>query len=124
MMGKPMNDKQKSYIQQLINWNKEDLIDFKTFCGLCALCERLLAPEYCPQLPDRKTDPCHEVRRCQKPKLYTHLLILQVIFCKANLITWSFEPEKMCFFSFLFRSKPLTLKLSPVNYTVRKSALT
>ncbi|KAJ3644663.1 hypothetical protein Zmor_022375 [Zophobas morio] len=61
MMGKPMTPKQQNYFHGLIGWGDDDVIDFKTFCGLCALCERLLAPEYCAQLPDRRTDPCHEI---------------------------------------------------------------
>ncbi|XP_008197167.1 uncharacterized protein LOC103314071 isoform X1 [Tribolium castaneum] len=61
MMGKAMTQKQATYIRDLIGWRDDDVMDFKTFCGLCALCERLLAPEYCAQLPDRKSDPCHEI---------------------------------------------------------------
>lgn len=61
IMGKPLNEKQCFYFKNLIGWNDEDIFDFKTCCGLFALCERLLAPEFCPQLPDRKKDPCHEV---------------------------------------------------------------
>ncbi|XP_044253371.1 uncharacterized protein LOC123004262 [Tribolium madens] len=61
MMGRAMTEKQEKYYRDLIGWKDDDVMDFKTFCGLCALCERLLAPEYCAQLPDRKNDPCHEI---------------------------------------------------------------
>jgi hypothetical protein len=61
MMGKAMSDQQRKYFRDLIGWCDDDVMDFKTFCGVCAVCERLLAPEYCSQLPDRKSDPCHEV---------------------------------------------------------------
>ncbi|RZC41389.1 uncharacterized protein BDFB_002019, partial [Asbolus verrucosus] len=57
MMGKAMTEKQQHYIRSLVGWGDDDVMDFKSFCGLCAACERLLAPEYCPQLPDRKSDP-------------------------------------------------------------------
>jgi hypothetical protein len=61
MMGKAMSDQQRKYFRDLIGWCDDDVMDFKTFCGVCAVCERLLAPEYCSQLPDRKSDPCHEI---------------------------------------------------------------
>lgn len=60
-MGKAMNEVQIKKYRELIGWNDEDLYDFKTFCGLCALCERVLGPELYPQMPDKKFDPCHEV---------------------------------------------------------------
>lgn len=63
MMGKDLTKEQLERYHQLVGWKDNDQIDFKTFCGICALCERLLAPEYCVQLPDRKTDPCHEVKK-------------------------------------------------------------
>lgn len=62
MMGKDLSEKQSQEFHELIGWKDDDQIDFKTFCGLCALCERLLAPEYCVQFPGKKADPCHEVR--------------------------------------------------------------
>lgn len=61
MMGKNMTDKQRNHVKGLVSWSDEEEMDFKTFCGLCAFCERLLAPEYYPQLPSKKADPCHEV---------------------------------------------------------------
>lgn len=60
-MGKALNDNQYDYFKNLIGCKDDDILDFKTSCGIFALCERLLAPEFCPQLPDRKSDPCHEV---------------------------------------------------------------
>ncbi|KAJ8926518.1 hypothetical protein NQ314_021120 [Rhamnusium bicolor] len=61
IMGKPMTQKQAKYFKDLIGWEESDIFDFKTCCGIFALCERLLAPEFCPRIPDRKTDPCHEI---------------------------------------------------------------
>lgn len=61
MMGKAMSEAQIKKYRELIGWNDEDLYDFKTFCGLCALCERVLGPELYPQMPDKKFDPCHEI---------------------------------------------------------------
>lgn len=60
-MGKPLNERQYTYFKSSMGWNDDDVLDFKTCCGIFALCERLLAPEFCPQMPDRKCDPCHEV---------------------------------------------------------------
>lgn len=61
MMGHPLSRSQLDWFQNLVGWSEDDTFDFKTFCGLCALCERLLAPEYYPQLPSKRLDPCHEV---------------------------------------------------------------
>lgn len=60
-MGRPLGEEQYKNFEELIGWNENDKLDFKTCCGIFALCERLLAPLFCPQLPDRKNDPCHEV---------------------------------------------------------------
>lgn len=70
MMGKTMSIKQSDHFRQLIDWDDDDLYDFQTFCGLCAVCERLLAPEYNPQTPDRKADPCHEVSISYEEKCF------------------------------------------------------
>lgn len=61
MMGRKLTDDQMRRFRDLVGWKDEDNFDFKTFCGLSALCERLLAPEYHQKLPTRKADPCHEV---------------------------------------------------------------
>ncbi|KAK9744704.1 hypothetical protein QE152_g7472 [Popillia japonica] len=61
MMGHPLSRSQLDWFQNLVGWSEDDTFDFKTFCGLCALCERLLAPEYYPQLPSKRLDPCHEI---------------------------------------------------------------
>lgn len=62
IMGKDLTKEQLMRFNQLMGWKDDDQIDFKTFCGICALCERILAPEFCKQLPDKKSDPCHEVK--------------------------------------------------------------
>lgn len=61
MMGKKLTDEQMERFRGLVGWRDDDIFDFKTFCGVSALCERILAPEYCQNLPSRKVDPCHEV---------------------------------------------------------------
>nr|CAI5837116.1 unnamed protein product [Callosobruchus analis] len=61
VMGKALTTSQLSYIRTLIGWQDNDIFDFKTCCGIFALCERLLASQFCPQIPDRKTDPCLEI---------------------------------------------------------------
>lgn len=61
LMGKPMTERQAKYFKNLVEWKEEDTYQFKTCCGIFALCERLLAQEFCHQLPDKNTDPCNEV---------------------------------------------------------------
>ncbi|GJQ80920.1 hypothetical protein Trydic_g4737 [Trypoxylus dichotomus] len=61
MMGNPLTEMQLKSFQGRVGWSEDETFDFKTFCGLCALCERLLAPEYYPQLPSKQADPCHEI---------------------------------------------------------------
>ncbi|KAF7282148.1 hypothetical protein GWI33_003114 [Rhynchophorus ferrugineus] len=61
LMGRPMMQDEAVYFRNLIGWMDDDVFDFRTFCGVAALCERIMAPAYCPRLPDRKEDPCHEI---------------------------------------------------------------
>lgn len=60
-MGRKLTEEQGKRFRGLVGWKDEEVFDFKTFCGLCALCERILAPEYCQKLPNKKADPFHEV---------------------------------------------------------------
>ncbi|XP_022916455.1 uncharacterized protein [Onthophagus taurus] len=59
MMGTSLNDEQFERFRDLIEWSDEDVFDFKTFCGICALCERLLGPEFC--FLGKNEDPCEEL---------------------------------------------------------------
>ncbi|KAL1490727.1 hypothetical protein ABEB36_013375 [Hypothenemus hampei] len=61
LMGRKMTNEQSKKIRSLVGWNDEDFFDFRTFCGIAALCERIMAPSYSYQLLDRKNDPCHEI---------------------------------------------------------------
>lgn len=61
LMGRPMKTDEANRFRNLVGWNDNNTIDFRTFCGIAALCERIMAPFYCPRLADRKTDPCHEI---------------------------------------------------------------
>lgn len=63
VMGKDLSEKQAKDFRELVAWSDDEQIDFKTFCGICALCERLLAKDYCPHMSDKKADPCHEVKK-------------------------------------------------------------
>ena len=62
-MGRPLTQEQCKYIKDLIGWQDSDLLDFRTWGGLCALSERLLAPQFIHSLPSRDLDPCHEVEQ-------------------------------------------------------------
>ncbi|XP_030761864.1 uncharacterized protein LOC115886732 [Sitophilus oryzae] len=61
LMGRPMTVKETEYFRNLVGWKDCDVFDFKLFCGVAAVCERVMAPWYQPRLPDRKEDPCHEI---------------------------------------------------------------
>lgn len=61
IMGKSLSEKQAKEFRELLGWDDADTINFKAFCGICSLCERILAAEYCPHMPAKKADPCHEV---------------------------------------------------------------
>jgi hypothetical protein len=77
VMGRPLSDEQSKYIQELIGWEDSDLLEFRTWGGLCALCERLLAPQFITSLPSRLTDPCHEVEQADFETLPRRLQGLQ-----------------------------------------------
>ncbi|XP_066256818.1 uncharacterized protein [Euwallacea similis] len=59
LMGRPMTPEEATRFKNLVGWG--DSVDFKTFCGIAALCERIMAPSYFSRLADRKTDPSHEI---------------------------------------------------------------
>lgn len=84
VMGKDLSEHQAKQFRTLLGWNDNDKIDFKTFCGICALCERMLAAEYCPHMLGKKADPCHEVTN-----LLNILKIISVVFvffyCRLRL---------------------------------------
>ncbi|KAK5641731.1 hypothetical protein RI129_010278 [Pyrocoelia pectoralis] len=61
VMSKDFNNDQGIKIRNLIEWDDDTEITFKTFCGLSALCERLLAPDYPLLLLPKHEDPCHEI---------------------------------------------------------------
>ncbi|XP_050296672.1 uncharacterized protein LOC126736387 [Anthonomus grandis grandis] len=61
LMGRPMKSDEALTFRSLIGWEDTDVMDFRTFCGVAAVCERIMAPSYCPRLPDRQDDPCHEI---------------------------------------------------------------
>lgn len=51
ILGKPMTDEQKHRLEETLGEIDESL-NFRTWCGLCAAVERLIAP-----LPPRDVDP-------------------------------------------------------------------
>ncbi|XP_054289525.1 uncharacterized protein LOC129004850 isoform X2 [Macrosteles quadrilineatus] len=42
MMGRPFTEEEAVWFQEIVGWKDEDWIDFRTWCGICALCERIL----------------------------------------------------------------------------------
>lgn len=63
VMGRPFTDDEAIYFHKLVGWKDNEWIDFRTWAGICALCERLLGPKFCSQLPSRDTDPCNEIEK-------------------------------------------------------------
>ncbi|XP_060522521.1 uncharacterized protein LOC132699689 [Cylas formicarius] len=61
LMGRPMTSEQSSHFQRLIGWQNDDIFDFRTFCGVAAVCERIMAPLFSHRYLDRKSDPPDEV---------------------------------------------------------------
>lgn len=69
-MGAEISEAQITTLRELLCWTDEDVLDFKTFCGLSGLCERILANEFCPNLLTKKEDPCQEVSTIKKKTVY------------------------------------------------------
>lgn len=42
MMSRTFTEEEGSYFSQLIGWEEDDWLDFRTWCGVCALCERIM----------------------------------------------------------------------------------
>ncbi|PSN50040.1 hypothetical protein C0J52_04208 [Blattella germanica] len=63
VMGRKLKEEQCRYVRDLVGWQDLDQLDFRTWGGLSALCERLLAPQFIRSLPSRKIDPCQEVEQ-------------------------------------------------------------
>ncbi|KAK4873631.1 hypothetical protein RN001_012991 [Aquatica leii] len=61
VMSNNMSEEQATKFRELIGWKDEDNVEFKTFCGLSALCERLLAPEFPLLIRPKNEDPCSEI---------------------------------------------------------------
>ena len=61
VMNRCLSPSQIEQFQKMVGWSTIQEFNFKTFCGICALCERLLASECPPGMPPKKIDPCHEV---------------------------------------------------------------
>lgn len=41
-MGRPMTESEAQEFKNLVGWENDDWMDFRTWCGVCALCERIL----------------------------------------------------------------------------------
>ncbi|CAH1101189.1 unnamed protein product [Psylliodes chrysocephalus] len=60
VIGHSLTEDQFNYIKTLLEWKEDIVLSFKMCCGIFALCERILSPQFC-ELPNRKEDPCHEI---------------------------------------------------------------
>ncbi|XP_049771241.1 uncharacterized protein LOC126141558 [Schistocerca cancellata] len=63
VMGAPLSDAQIENFRSLVGWQDSDKLDFRTWCGICAACERLLGPQFSSQVASKEDDPCHEVEK-------------------------------------------------------------
>lgn len=62
-MNKPLNETQATNFHALMGWLFDATYSFRTFSAICAICERLLAAEFYPNLPGRQEDPCEAVKK-------------------------------------------------------------
>lgn len=46
MMGRPLKEEESTWFTELVGWRSNDWFDFRTWCGICALCERLMGKKY------------------------------------------------------------------------------
>nr|CAD7403668.1 unnamed protein product [Timema cristinae] len=63
VMGCTLSEHQAEYFRELLGWTDSDLLDFRSWAGVCALCERLLGPQFTFQVAPRAQDPCYEVEK-------------------------------------------------------------
>uniref|UniRef100_A0A1B6E6S1 Uncharacterized protein n=1 Tax=Clastoptera arizonana TaxID=38151 RepID=A0A1B6E6S1_9HEMI len=77
VMGRPMSQDEAQEFQNLVGWKNDDWLDFRTWCGICALCERIFAPRFCSQLLPRDVDPCNEVEKADFDTLSRRLVDLE-----------------------------------------------
>lgn len=73
VMGQTLSDLQIKCYRELTGWKDTDLLDFRTWCGLSALCERLLGHEFM-SIPSQVEDPCHEVEQADFETLPRRLI--------------------------------------------------
>nr|CAD7267073.1 unnamed protein product [Timema shepardi] len=63
VMGCTLSDHQAEYFRELLGWTDSDLLDFRSWAGVSALCERLLGPQFTFQVAPCAQDPCYEVEK-------------------------------------------------------------
>ncbi|RZF41664.1 hypothetical protein LSTR_LSTR012921 [Laodelphax striatellus] len=77
MMGRPMTEEESNKFQGLVGWTNEDRLDFRAWCGLCALCERIMGPSFSSQVVSQEIDARHEVEKADFDTLPRRLLSLK-----------------------------------------------
>ncbi|XP_044743975.1 uncharacterized protein LOC123306144 [Chrysoperla carnea] len=76
IMGRPLNMEQSNYIRYLLNWDDNELYNFRMWSSICVLCERLFAHEYWPSNPMDKSG--NEMERVDFESLPRKLLTLKI----------------------------------------------
>ncbi|XP_065208841.1 uncharacterized protein LOC135837479 [Planococcus citri] len=61
VMGRSFTQIEQQEVSELIDLKEKSHVDFRTWCGICAMCERLLAVNFAQKYLSTEEDPCHEV---------------------------------------------------------------
>lgn len=77
IMGRPLSEQEGKLFKELMGWTHDMKLDFRTFAGVAAVCERILAPSFCSSMPTHQEDPRHEIEQADFESLDRKLLHLQ-----------------------------------------------
>ncbi|CAH0385455.1 unnamed protein product [Bemisia tabaci] len=78
MMGRQLSEEDLSDFERLVGWQDVQSIDFRTWSGISALCERLLGPKYCTKYPSKEEDRCHDIEKADFDTLDRKLKLFKI----------------------------------------------
>lgn len=76
-MGRPLTDEEGTDFRDLIGWKEDMKLNFRTFAGVAAICERILGSRFCSSMPSHLEDPRHEVERADFESLDRKLFYVE-----------------------------------------------
>lgn len=76
-MGRPLTDEEARDFRNLIGWTEEMQLNFRTFAGVAAICERILGNRFCSSMPSHREDPRYEVERADFESLDRKLIYVE-----------------------------------------------